>query len=125
MIKKSIGSVLILLGIFFVVNSIKYINESRIINNIRQNGIIINGVVSSQDCDKGGSVTFKIEGKLVNYKLDSDCSLFQIGDTVQFRTIKPYKKYIFINESISSIAILFGASLGLVLLISGLLFIKK
>jgi hypothetical protein len=113
------------LGVFTISNTIKFIKDNRLTKDIRQNGITVKGVVLSQECEGSGSVTFRIDGEIINYKLDSDCSLFQVGDTIQFKTLKTYNRYIFVNESISSIGIIISAFLSFILTISGFIIVKK
>ncbi|WP_026953540.1 hypothetical protein [Algoriphagus vanfongensis] len=124
---KYLGSFFLLFGVLLVIQNIKLLIDRNQIRDIKLNGVKVESVVKSNDCENTGFVTFETSSKkLIEMEFDSDCWIFEVGNTQVFYYSEKYPgRYIFPNESISTINDLFILGLAILSIVVGTSFIKK
>jgi hypothetical protein len=128
MIKKAIGVILILLGLFFLYKSLENTVERKKTIEILENGKTVIANVTFVDCDHRGKVKFQVQNseKVLEYYLDSDCSIFSVGMQQKFVHLEKYPNtYLFPNERRDLFLIVFSLIFGLIFLISGSILFKS
>jgi hypothetical protein len=127
-IRKTFGLIILTIGLYFCYGTFKSIYERHLIGEIKKNGRIINSIVSFTDCSNSNIVKFRVPDKNeeIEFVLDSDCGLFTVGQNQNLLYFDKYpKKYIFPNESISTIAVYLYLGLTILFFLIALILFKK
>jgi hypothetical protein len=126
-LKKIIGLTLLLLGLWIFYQNIENLIDRKQMREIQLYGEKVESVVISTDCKNTGIIKFKTSTEnIIEFKLESDCYIFEVGNKQVFLHYEKYPdKYIFPNETHPLFGIIFLFGLMILVIMTGIILIKK